>query len=269
MGETVNLKGDLLRRLQLVELEILKVTAHFCEAHNLQYCLSSGTLLGAVRHGGFIPWDDDIDISMPRKDFEKFLSMASQFPQEYVVQATRIDPHYPLGMAKIRKKGTIMREPALANLPIEHGVWIDVFPLDQIEHKENLLFRSHMIAFCSTVLYAKLGITFPSKFTTRLACQLCGLVEVKKMDQLRTAFMAWDEKKNCKYLTSYASNLGSKNLLFSKETYFPLRKIVFEGHSFFAPNDVNCWLHGAYGDYMIMPPVEQQINRHKICELKI
>ncbi len=267
MNRIIPLKGETLRALQLAELEILRVVATFCDAHGIRYCLSSGTLLGAIRHNGFIPWDDDVDISMPRKDFEHFLALAKELPPPFVVQATRLDSNYPLGMAKVRKADTVMKEPATGDLPINHGIWIDLFPLDKVLDANKLQKRAKTYALLCTAIYAKLGIGKPLKWTTRLLCRLMGLLGVQRLDRWRTRVMTADEDSDAELLTSFASNLGPCNLLFPPSVYFPLKKHVFEGTEFSVPNDTNAWLTGAYGDFMTPPPPKQRVNRHQVSEL--
>lgn len=269
MAECIQIKGDILKSLQQTELKILKDIVKFCDKNKIRYCLSSGTLLGAVRHQGFIPWDDDVDISMPRQDFERFLSLADQLPEPYICQATRFDPNYPSPIVKVRKKGTIMREPIYKDLNIEHGVWVDIFPLDRVSSVEKLRKRAHEIGLLTTAIGYKIGVYRPYKLRTRIVCFLLGLLGVKKMDEWRTKVMRADEKKNSNKLTNFASNLGYRNLLFDDLVYFPLKKLRFEDEEFYVPADWDKWLTSAYGDYMTLPPKEQQVNRHKISELRL
>ncbi len=269
MSECISLKGELLRRLQQTQLSILKDVAEFCDKNDIKYCLSSGTLLGAVRHGGFIPWDDDIDISMPRKDFEKFLSIAQNLPEIYQIQATRLQPNYPIPIVKVRLKGTIMKEPDMAGLDICHGVWIDVFPLDKVKNVKALSVKAHFIHLLTTAILYKLKVSKPIKLTTKAACRVISLFGVKTIDKWRTALMSIDENTDATLYTSFASNLGYRNLLFSEAVYFPLERKMFEGYEFSVPSDYDKWLTAAYGDYMQLPPKEKQVNRHKICEIKL
>ncbi len=260
---------DNLRKLHAVELQILTDVADFCDRHQIRYFLSSGTLLGAVRHQGFIPWDDDVDISMPRKDFDRFLSLASRLPEQYTCQASRFVPEYPIPIVKIRKKGTVMKEPAMADLPIEHGVWIDIFPIDRVSNVRRLPKRAHRIHLITTAIHYKLGISTPHKITTRLVCSMLSCLGLMRLDRLRTRFMTAEENTQGEFYTNFASNLGYRNLLFRSEVLFPLTKVEFEGRRFSAPADPDAWLKSAYGDYLKLPPPEERINRHKITELKL
>ena len=113
-------------------LQILCATDKICTEHHLTYWLEGGTLLGAVRHHGFIPWDDDMDISMPRKDYEQFLKIAPQLlPKDLFLQTQQSDPQYKLPIAKIRKRGTLLIETGeTGNENYCHGIFIDIIPND-------------------------------------------------------------------------------------------------------------------------------------------
>lgn len=274
MGEDVGgvsmiLQGSALRQLQETELEILRDVADFCEKNSIRYFLCSGTLLGAIRHRGFIPWDDDIDISMPRKDFERFLALSQSLPDRYICQATRFYPEYPIPIVKVRKKGTVMKEPMMENLNIDHGVWIDIFPIDRVKNVEKLKKRALWINVLTTAIYSKLGIMNSEKMGTKFLCRVLGLFRVKTLDRWRTRVLTSEEKSKASKYTNFVSNLGYRKLLFDEEVLFPLKKAEFEGSYFYVPNKSEEWLASAYGDYQKLPPKEKQVNKHEIMELKL
>jgi len=118
-------------RLKAIELDIFKAFLKVCKENDLRYFLAGGTLLGAVRHKGFIPWDDDMDVLMPRKDYDRFLEIGqSLLPPEYFLQTRQTDREYPCNFAKIRDSRTTFVEKSLKDRVINHGVYIDIFPLD-------------------------------------------------------------------------------------------------------------------------------------------
>lgn len=123
---------------QKVMLEILQEIHKICVENNLTYWLEAGTLLGAVRHKGFIPWDDDSDVSMPRADYEKFLKIAQEkLPEDMFLQTQDTDKEYPLSWAKIRKNGTLLVETGeTGNEKYHHGIFVDIFPYDYYESEE-------------------------------------------------------------------------------------------------------------------------------------
>jgi len=125
------MNANQLKRLQNIEYEILQEIVRICEKNNLSYFLIGGTLLGAVRHKGFIPWDDDLDIAIPRKDYEKFLKICqTQLNSDYFLHCNKTDPDYWLPFAKVRKKNTLFDEKSITSIETHKGIYNDVFPLD-------------------------------------------------------------------------------------------------------------------------------------------
>ena len=121
--------------LQKCQLNILKDFIKVCEKNNLRYYLVSGTCLGAVRHQGFIPWDDDIDVGMPREDYNKLITLQKDFNERYFIQTYKTDKKYLYNFAKIRDSETTYIENNFMTTQINHGVWLDVFPLDGFSYE--------------------------------------------------------------------------------------------------------------------------------------
>ena len=127
----MNLTADQLQSLKDRERDMLKTFVDICNKHSIKYFVQGGTLLGTVRHGGFIPWDDDVDVSLPRDEYERFLAVAEkELPEYYFLQTKDTDPEYPNNFAKIRDSRTTFLESSAKNLNINHGAYIDIFPLD-------------------------------------------------------------------------------------------------------------------------------------------
>ena len=118
--------------LKTIELEILREVAAFCDMHDVRYYLVCGTALGAVRHDGFIPWDDDIDLGLPRPDYERFLSLFRS--EKYTVLDSRFDDRYPYAFAKVSDNATCLVENIAQPFPM--GVYIDLFPIDGLPANE-------------------------------------------------------------------------------------------------------------------------------------
>lgn len=129
--------NETLRKLQLVELEIANEIKRVCVENNIKYFLESGTLLGAVRHGGFIPWDDDMDIGMMRDEYEKFLKIAPEkLSSEFILQTWKNEKDYSLTFAKVRKLDTIFLEYEFKDSSMHNGIWVDIFPYDSVPEKK-------------------------------------------------------------------------------------------------------------------------------------
>src|SRR5690554_4763759 len=127
---------NLIQEIQKIQLGILKEVNDICKKHNILYSLYGGTLLGAVRHSGFIPWDDDIDIAMLRSDYEKFLKVApNELSKEYFLQTYNTDKKCIFPFAKIRKNGTLFIENGSKGIKMHQGIFIDIFPLDNVDTK--------------------------------------------------------------------------------------------------------------------------------------
>lgn len=126
-----------LRRLQLVELDILEVVADVCERHGIRWFLDRGTALGAVRHKGFIPWDDDVDVGMLREDYERFLQIAEkELPNGYSLHTPDNTPHYAPLFAKVYKDGTEFWSREISESKCEQGIFVDIFPYDTMSTDE-------------------------------------------------------------------------------------------------------------------------------------
>src|SRR5690606_39008251 len=128
----------IIRQTQLIQLEILLEINKICIKHNIKYILFGGTLLGSVRHSGFIPWDDDIDLAMDRENYDKFLKVArEEIDDRYTFQHYETDRKTIFPFLKIRKKGTKLIETVTENLDMDHGIFVDIFPLDDYEINNN------------------------------------------------------------------------------------------------------------------------------------
>ena len=122
---------DVLRKVQLLQLKIAKEIKRICDKNNIDYILDSGTLLGAVRHKGFIPWDDDMDIAMTREEYNRFIDVAKiELGEEYFLQTWDTDNNYPMPFAKVRLNDTRYIENVFENANMHQGIYVDIFPYD-------------------------------------------------------------------------------------------------------------------------------------------
>ena len=252
-----------MQRLKAIELDMLKAFIAVCEKHNLTYFLVAGTALGAVRHGGFIPWDDDIDVGMPREDYEKFMEVAQDdLPDGLFLQTPKTDPKYMTCFAKIRNTNTTFLESSASHLKINHGVFIDIFPLDGcVNYEEH--------AKSVRLLNIRVMSRFKFKRTAkeRIAAFLIAL-RYPCAERARDRVCALWRKipyASAEKVINYGSVYGKKELL-SKDIYGKGRLGTFEGISVCLPEKTDEYLTAIYGDYMTPPPPEKQIAHH-FCDI--
>lgn len=238
LRERYNPEGTLLRMGQLRMLDILKAVDAICRAHNIPYWLSSGTLLGAVRHGGFIPWDDDLDIEMLREDYLRLLPLLrKELPEEFMLQDRESDKDYPYLYAKVRDKHSCVEEDYIFKSK-HKGCFIDIFPL---ERSPYFLFR------IANRLYVNLCHYKVYRFRPIYELNRALLTRV-----VFPMFRAWVSLFHPH--SDYHHTLG---MVFKAERrdeeLFPLREITFERHVFYAPHNVHNYLTRMFGDYMKLP----------------
>jgi lipopolysaccharide cholinephosphotransferase len=251
-----------LAEIKQCELGILEEVAAFCDKNGLTYFLDSGTLLGAIRHQGFIPWDDDIDICMPRKDYERFLKMfGTQGHFRLLDHSTIPDCYY--AFAKVVDMDTTVKEQGVRNLP-ELGVWVDIFPLDGLPdgEAERAKFQKKIWAYTRLLAYSVADREEqPCDIKHRirwLAGKALGWKWIRR--RLVTLASQYDM-----YKTKYALDnvcMSQKEQKCPSKAFFHAVDVSFEGKTFKAPEGYDDYLKCLYGDYMQLPPVEERVIKH-------
>lgn len=255
--------------IQEQALELLLEYQRLCETLDLRYYLTAGTLLGAVRHKGFIPWDDDIDVVMPREDYDRLAQLAPQYiSHEYAYQEYRTEPNFPYYFAKLRRRGTRAEEPVLRAIQMEQGYYIDIFPLDRCPDSDRVagwLFKGIELFDCAVL--ARVSPEFVCGYRK---LYMRGLWNVLRRLPNRWIFALREG-------TRKMLGLGGRRLCtvgghhgFPRETYRPEWfhrgvELEFEGHRFPAPGGWEALLENMYGDYMTPPP-EKERQGHFIEE---
>lgn len=246
-------KKENLRACQLKQVKILDEIVRICEKHNIDYWLDGGTLLGAVRHKGFIPWDDDIDIAMTKIELVKFLSVAEKELPEYL---RLFNPYLNRGkepITKVRDLNSLLVEPEDDfSSDYDKGIYVDIFPFvpcPSISEKMmrfigkgasksySILYKMHSYSFRSFAEFFYFGFKY-------LMCR-----------SLWGIFSAIIPTR--RYLSNTINNngYGKRHL---RESVFPLTAIEFEGKQYKAPADSDAYLKDLYGDYMQLPPEEKR-----------
>ncbi len=246
-----------IRPLQLRILDILLSIHKVCEDHNLRYYIIAGTLLGAVRHKGFIPWDDDLDIAMPRRDYDQLMAHASEWiPKPFEAVAFETDKEYPLPFAKIQDSSTTLIE--RMHLRYLGGIYIDVFPLDGMP-ANPLLRRIHFIKYqwYKKMLYYVHRDPYrhghgPSSWVPLFTRKLYTMQSIQH--KLRALQKEWDFDAS-DYVVDHDD--GLKGIMPKSLIGTPI-PILFEGKQVMGVEHPHDYLSQKYGDYMTIPPGPKQ-----------
>lgn len=267
------MEDAVLKKVQPVLLEMLREIHRVCTENGIAYMLFRGTLLGAVRHQGFIPWDDDLDVAMLREDYEKFCRIAPEkLNPKYTFQTWHTDPAYAAPFGKLRKRNTLYVEAKGTRLK-ESGFYVDVYPLDYAPEddrafstlfwKLKLLYRVKLMKSGYTpwmegermILKKRIGY---------LAFQAAALPFSQKQ------LIDWYERLALSVPAScrvYEQSATPKNYLFPVTWCREFADYPFEGGAFPGPKEFDKFLTTLYGDYMQLPPEGQRENRHQIVEM--
>ena len=268
--------NGLLKKVQDTELDILKAVADLCEEHGINYFLDSGTLIGAIRHNGFIPWDDDVDISMPYQDYCRFLEIAqTELGERYFVQNFSTDANFHRSYSKVRLKDTLVRPVDLKNWNICHGAWIDIFPMFY-SNSDSDICRKRKIYRYSRYLQGKdyyhniLLVEGKTRIDNLkyLFASVIGILPLKLRKHLHKKMLDYvfsKENMNGKYLCRCANMIVrfDANCFTGQKCFHP-----FEHLNLRIPNDYDKVLRDEYGDYMQIPP-EDERGTHGEMEISI
>lgn len=269
-----------LRKVQLEQLELAKEIKRVCKILGIKYFLDSGTLLGAIRHNGFIPWDDDLDIGMLRSDYDRFLNEAPQLlNKQFFLQSWFSDQSYGWGFAKLRKKDTVYKEKAAPNSSEFNGFYIDIFPYDNYPNsKKEQKRQKWKYDFYRRCILVKKGykpwLMSNNKLHKILKCFFYLPIKVIaaffSTQKMITMFETISQKHNSQS-TEYVfcnSNENYAKIVLPRCVIENLTTHKFEDDEFYIPENWDLYLKTVYGEYMTLPPLEQRENRHKIIEVK-
>lgn len=262
--------------IQRIDKHLLIAFINAANQLNLNYYLMGGTMLGAVRHQGFIPWDDDIDVGMLREDYETFLTKApALLPEYYFLQSWKSDPGYPRVSAKLRDSRTTFVEYNVKEKPINHGVYIDIFPLDYYPDKviKQLLFDFRDICLKARTLKE---FTIPEEKrrspTAEFLIKILQSIMQIKYPTLKDTMEARDRLYMSVRKSRLIANHGGywrKKEIVPAEWYGEGARSTFEGVDVILPTQYKKWLQQVYGDYMQLPPVEKRVTHHDLAVIDL
>lgn len=263
-----------LDEMKEIEISILDCFHDICERNNLKYSLAYGTLLGAVRHQGFIPWDDDVDVMMPRPDYESFIKIADRelINTKYRFLCLENEKSYYSPLAKIYDNRTKLRQHDGHITKTEMGVYIDIFVVDGIPEDVNLrraLFEEERKlrlkwllscrSFLSPLNTSKNIWNYFLKSIYSVPFRLIGTHHYLKQYNSLACRYAIDESKYCGVILF---GEGEKKELLPREYIYSLKKIKFENNYYWAIENADLYLSNIYGDYMQLPPESERVSKH-------
>ena len=263
-----------MNELQRIELNLFCCFREICEKLNLGYFLVCGSALGAERHGGFIPWDDDFDVGMYREDYNKFMELAPKLlPEGIFLQNYKTDPQFPYVFAKLRNSNTTFIQTVLANLDINHGVYIDIFPLDGYpsdasEQKKMARKKKNYRRQLTCTMNMPADLNLKGKvsvaFFRMLGCHKRTAKIVSKLEALISQYPVSEAEIICNHGTWY----GERDYI-AKEFYGKGTDALYEGLVVRVPEKIDEYLTSLYGGWRTPPPPEKQKGSHdcEICDV--
>ncbi len=253
-----------MQEVKKVEQEILDVFHCICEKYHLRYSLAWGTLLGAVRHKGFIPWDDDIDVMMPREDYEALIKIwDSTAPADYLLQDYNRDSDYTNNFVKIRKNHTtFIQFEEEKKKKYQKGVFIDVFPMDRVP--------SGKIAKIAQKAATAVNLLYSRRYTSTdagiVGTAEKALLKVSESRQIKARAYSegilkkWNGARELEYLTT--GTMGFIGYYYPNDLFDDLVTLEFNGKNYCCTKRYHEFLTIRYGDYMQLPPEEERVWMH-------
>ncbi len=262
-----------LDKIHSIQLKMLIELDRICKKYKINYIISGGTLLGAVRSGGFIPWDDDIDVRMCRHEYNRFIQVCENELDDniFFLQNHKTDSNYPWYYGKLRYVHSQYTREGQEHLKMKDGIFIDIMPADGLPN--NNVTRNVIITQCYILkkfLYSSVGCTEECNRVKRLVYKLANKFPKKiifsMLDNISKKYM--DDK--FKYVTSYSFVKVGQKQFTEKEWHIDCVELCFEGHMFSAPREYHKWLVMTYGeDYMMLPPENKRFGHNKISKFYI
>lgn len=265
MHKALNLTDEELRRLQLTQTEMLHEIHRICVKNNIKYVMDAGTLLGAVRHGKFIPWDDDIDIRILRSEYKKLCKALEKDldKEKYFFQNYESDEHYLWQYSRILKKGTRYVRLGKEHLKQKDGVYLDIFICDGVPENEKIRkVHNAITTFCRKSMYAKVAYLTEKDKKKKMSYNILRFIPKSFTFFIYNSLGKIFDEQKCKKVGSYGWHDAKDNNGFNRKWFTDVTLLAFEDGKFYAPRDYDGFLRYSFGDdYMQLPPEEQRFAK--------
>lgn len=259
-----------LREIQLTELELLTEVDRICRMYDIHYNIIAGTLLGAVRHKGFIPWDDDADVAMIRSEYDRFVNAChTELDQErFYFQDMDVETGYRWGYGKLRRKNTLFLREFQEHMPYEQGIFIDIFPLDGVPDLYPFRVLKNLECFCvRKILWSPVGSVAEENKAVR--CLYQGLSKIP-LNLVRRYYhhMIRRAGKKTDYVRILTFPTPNRTYGYLRSWYMESKDYCFEERCFKGISEYDAYLHFKYGDYNKLP-AEEERKTHPVSALKL
>lgn len=286
LKEIVEINEETIKKMRVIQLKMLEDLNNLCLANKIDLILGGGSFLGAVRHKGFIPWDDDIDLMMRREDFERFLKILDKLPKEYEFQYVIPQKVSYCTFAKLMYKDSCLIEIGNENIPKLQGIYLDIFIIENIPNNKVISFFyglkcNYMQLVSSSIVMTKFHSEFNKKvfmysisgkvnyFIRKSIGFIYRFVDVEKyFEKIDKVFKKY-ENKNTDYITIPSGRNHYFGEILPKKIFENLIEYQFENLKILGPKEFNVYLTNLYGDnYMQLPPIEKR-EKHHCIKIKV
>lgn len=267
----INLDNKMLKQLQTIELEMMIEVDRICKKCDIQYNIIAGTLLGAARHKGFIPWDDDADIAMLRPEYEKFRKACETEldTARFYFQDHRNTKGYRWGYGKLRRKNTLFLREFQEHMPYEQGVFIDIFPMDAIPDAKILRIIKNFECFCvRKILWSKVGKIADKSAVKRSWYSILDKIPEEWVLEYYNKMVRNSRKKKTDWVRKLTFPTPNREYGYLRKWYAYSKDLEFEKLNFQGMREYKEYLEFKFGEYMVLPPKSQR-KVHPVSDIRL
>lgn len=267
----IQIDDETLRQIQLIQLEMLVEVDRICNKCGIKYNIIAGTLLGAVRHGGYIPWDDDADVALLRPEYEKFRKACKTEldKSRFYFQDHRNTKGYRWGYGKLRRKNTLFLREYQEHMPYKQGIFIDIFPLDGVPNNHFLRSLKNLECFCvRKLLWSKVGKIAENNFWKRQIYRWLDKIPERDIFNYYHKMIQSAGNKQTRMVRILMFPTPNSEYGYYRNWYENSAEIEFEGQFFQGIRDYDSYLTFKFGNYMELPPIEAR-KTHPVSRIQL